>query len=166
MQDCVKEVRDLESSYEDINALIELTEEEEDREADFLDILLVDDSQNSRLLFSLYLRETSHRITEAYDGRGGVEAFRQRSFDVVFMDIEMPFLDGYQATRIIRAIEEDTGRTPTPIVALTAHVLPEFKQECMLSGCTEFMAKPFSKHSLLTMLDAIQQMKQARQQPQ
>ena len=120
-----------------------------------LDILLVEDSLNNRLLFSLYLRETPHRITEAGDGQEGVELFREKQFDVVFMDMEMPMLDGYQATRIIRAFEQEQERAPVPIVAQTAHVLPEFKNKCMLAGCSEFLPKPFSKHALLSMLATI-----------
>ncbi len=124
-----------------------------------LDILLVDDNMNNRMLFSLFLRGTRHRITEARDGQEGVESFQHKKFDVIFMDMEMPLMDGYQATRIIRALEDDAGLPPTPIVAQTAHVLPEFKQQCILSGCTEFLSKPFSKNALLTMLDAIAQLK-------
>ena len=124
-----------------------------------LNILLVDDSPNTRMLFSLYLKDTRHRITEAYNGQEGVEAFGAKTFDVVFMDLEMPLMDGYQATRIIRAMEADSGSRPTPIVAVTGYTLPEARQECMLSGCTEFLAKPFSKNALLSMLEALELMR-------
>ncbi len=133
--------------------------ESEETPAEGLEILLVDDSLNNRLLFSLFLRDTTHRITEANNGQEGVEAFQRKKFDVIFMDMEMPLMDGYQATRIIRALEADSGAVPTPIVAQTAHALPEFKHQCMLSGCTEFLAKPFSKNALLTMLDGFMQLK-------
>ncbi len=122
-----------------------------------LDILLVDDSPNTRMLFSLYLKNTRHRITEAYNGREGVEAFGSRNFDVIFMDLEMPLMDGYQATRIIRAMEADAGKKPTPVVAVTGYTLPEARHECMAAGCSEFLAKPFSKNALLSMLEAIEQ---------
>lgn len=125
-----------------------------------LDILLVDDSLNNRLLFSLFLRETNHRITETHDGQEGVEAFQHGRFDVIFMDMEMPLMDGYQATRIIRALEADKGSPPTPIVGMTTYALPEFKRQCMLAGCSDFLTKPFTKTALLHLLDAIKEMKQ------
>lgn len=126
-----------------------------------LDILLVEDSLNNRLLFSLYLRDAPHRITEARNGEEGVELFREKQFDIIFMDMEMPLMDGYQATRIIRALEADERRPATPIVAQTAHVLPEFKQQCVQAGCSDFLSKPFSKNALLTLLDAVVQLKYA-----
>ncbi len=135
---------------------VEMAEAETDLpESPGLDILLVDDSPNTRMLFSLYLKNTRHRISEAYNGREGVEAAGSRRFDIIFMDLEMPLMDGYQATRIIRAMEADAGRTPTPIVAVTGYTLPEARRECMAAGCTEFLAKPFSKNALLSMIAAI-----------
>lgn len=135
-------------------------EDEEAEKERGLNILLVDDSLNNRLLFSLFLRDTRHRITEAYDGQAGVEAFQQGHFDIVFMDMEMPLMDGYQATRIIRAVEADSGREPTPVVGMTSYALPEFRRQCMLAGCTDFLSKPFSKIALFSILDAFMQLKQ------
>ena len=120
-----------------------------------LDILLVDASLNQRMLFSMYLRDGSHRITEARDGQEGVEAYQRGRFDIVFMDMEMPLTDGHRATRIIRALEADQGLPPTPIVGMTSYALPEVRRECMLSGCTEFFSRPFSKNALLTLIQAI-----------
>ena len=134
--------------------------EAEVKAKDGLDILLVDDSLNNRLLFSLFLRETNHRITETHDGQEGVEAFQRGRFDVIFMDMEMPLMDGYQATRIIRALEADKGLPSTPIVGMTTYALPEFRRQCMLSGCSDFLTKPFTKTALFSLLDALMQMKQ------
>lgn len=125
-----------------------------------LNILLVDNSLNNRLLFSLFLRESSHRITEAQDGQEGVEIFQHGNFDVIFLDMEMPLMDGYQATRIIRALEAETGRAPTPIVAMTSYALPEFRQQCLLAGCSDFLTKPLSKVALFSLLDALADMRQ------
>lgn len=119
-----------------------------------LEILLVDDNFNNRLLFSLFLRDTKHRITEVYDGQQGVEAFQRNRFDIIFLDMDMPLMDGYQATRIIRALEADTNAAPTPIVAMTSYVLPEFRRQCMFAGCSDFLAKPFTKNTLLATLEA------------
>jgi|GEM_PF-2497214 len=124
-----------------------------------LDILLVDDNLNNRLLFSLFLRDTRHRVTEAHDAQQGVEAFQHGRFDIIFLDMEMPLMDGYQATRIIRALETDSGRKATPIVAMTTYALPEFRKQCLLVGCSAFLSKPFSKNALLSMLEAFAQFK-------
>ncbi|MDR1489030.1 MAG: response regulator [Desulfovibrio sp.] len=124
-----------------------------------LDILLVDDNLNNRMLFSLFLNATRHRITETCNGQEGVEAFQNAAYDVIFINMEMPMMDGYQATRIIRAMEADKGILQTPIVGMAAHALPEFRRQCMLSGCSDFLYKPFSKSALTSMLDAFIQFK-------
>ncbi|WP_051258211.1 response regulator [Desulfovibrio cuneatus] len=120
-----------------------------------LDILLVEDSAHNRLLFSLYLRGTPHRITEAADGLEGLERFKEKRYDIIFMDMEMPNMDGYQATRIMRALESEADVPPVPIVAQTAHVLPAFKAHSMEAGCTAFLSKPYSKHNLLAIIDTV-----------
>ncbi|MBG3877932.1 response regulator, partial [Desulfovibrio oxamicus] len=114
-----------------------------------LSILLVEDSPSNRLLFSLYLRGRPCAITEVHNGEEGVAAFAGGRFDLVFMDIEMPVMDGYRATRAIRALEREQGLPPTPIIALTAHVVGEFRDDCAAAGCTGFLAKPFSRGELL-----------------
>ena len=128
-----------------------------------LDILLVDDNLNHRLFFSLFLRDTRHRITEAHDAQQGIEAFQNARFDVIFLNMEMPLMDGYQATRIIRALEADSGHANTPIVAMTTHALPEFRRQCMLAGCSAFLPKPFTKTALLSTLEAFAQLKDGEQ---
>jgi CheY-like chemotaxis protein/PAS domain-containing protein len=127
-----------------------------------LDILLADDNLNNRMLFSLFLRGTLHRITEARNGRECVEAFQRGHCDVVFMCMEMPIMDGYQATRVIRAFEADTGMEPTPVVAVTSYAMPEFKRQCRLAGCSDFLARPFSKTALFSLMDAFTRLKRSR----
>ncbi|MDR2669338.1 MAG: response regulator [Desulfovibrio sp.] len=127
-----------------------------------LDILLADDNLNNRMLFSLFLRGTMHRITEARNGRECVEAFQRGRYDAVFMCMEMPIMDGYQATRVIRAFEADVGMEPTPVVAVTSYAMPEFKRQCLLAGCSEFLARPFSKTALFSLLDAFAQLRRGR----
>jgi PAS domain S-box-containing protein len=114
-----------------------------------LSVLLVEDSPSNRLLFSLYLRGRPCAITEAHNGEEGVAAYAAARFDLVFMDIEMPVMDGYRATRAIRALERERGLPPVPVIALTAHVVGEFRDDCAAAGCTSFLAKPFSRGELL-----------------
>jgi CheY-like chemotaxis protein/PAS domain-containing protein len=127
-----------------------------------LNILMADDSLNNRMLFSLFLRGTMHRITEARNGRECVEAFQNGRYDAVFMCMEMPIMDGYQATRVIRAFEADAGMEPTPVVGVTSYAMPEFKRRCLLAGCSEFLARPFSKAALFSLLDAFVQIRRSR----
>ncbi len=116
---------------------------------DGLRLLLVEDNQNNRLLFERFLRNTPHRVDWAGDGRKALEMFRETEYDMVFMDLEMPVMDGYEATRRLRAEEERLGREPVPVVALTAHSLEEHREESLAAGCTEHLPKPYSKASLL-----------------
>ncbi len=114
-----------------------------------LSILLVEDSPSNRLLFSLYLRGRPCTITEAHNGEEGVAVYAAGRFDLVFMDIEMPVMDGYRATRAIRDLERERGLPPVPVIALTAHVVGEFRDDCAAAGCSGFLAKPFSRGELL-----------------
>lgn len=133
-----------------------------DPSAGALDILLVDDNLNNRLLFSLLLRDTAHRVTAAYDGQEGVEVFQRGRYDVIFMSMEMPLMDGYQATRIIRALEADREQEPTPIVSMAAYALPELREQCVRCGCSDFLTKPFGKNALLALLESASRLKAAR----
>lgn len=119
-----------------------------------LNILLIDNNMNSRMMFSMFLSDTSHRITEAYDGQAGVEAFNKGSFDIVFLDMDMPLMDGYQVTRIIRALEAENHKTPVPLIGIASYALPEFRERCIRAGCTEFLNRPFTKHALDLVLES------------
>ncbi len=117
-----------------------------------LRILLVEDSDNNRLLFKLYLKGMPHTVDEAENGQEGVNLFEQHTYDIIFMDLEMPVMDGYKATSAIRSHEEQHNWPPTPIVALTAHALAGFKQRCLALGFTDYLTKPFRKPQLLALL--------------
>ncbi|MCX5744086.1 MAG: response regulator [Proteobacteria bacterium] len=93
-----------------------------------------------------------HEVVLAVDGKLALEAFAEREWDIVLMDVQMPVMDGLQATEAIRALEKTTGRPRTPIVALTASVLPEEIGSCLASGMDEVLAKPVTKAALLDVL--------------
>ena len=114
-----------------------------------LRILLADDSRDNRLLVHAYFKKTPHIIDEAEDGATAVEKFRTGIYDLVLMDIEMPIMDGYSATRAIRAIENETGRRRVPILALTASVLVEALKQALDAGCDAYVVKPVKKAALL-----------------
>lgn len=114
-----------------------------------LSILLVDDSKDNRLLIQIYLKKTPYRIDIAVNGEMAVEKFQSGSYDLVLMDMEMPVMDGYTATRTIRMWEAETGVKKTPILALTAHALREERQRCLEAGCSAHVSKPIKKAPLM-----------------
>ncbi|MBF0368645.1 MAG: PAS domain S-box protein [Magnetococcales bacterium] len=128
------------------------TPEAEKKKVAGLSILLVEDSADNRLLIELYLKKSPHELAFAENGLQGVEAFKSGHYDLVFMDIQMPVMDGYTATREIRAWEKETGAKPTPIVALSAHALKEATQKALDSGCNVHLTKPIRKKRLLEFL--------------
>ncbi|MFK7896351.1 MAG: response regulator [Myxococcota bacterium] len=114
-----------------------------------LRILHADDSADNRLLVNAYLRNSGAEITEVYDGIDAVEKFVTGEFDVVLMDVLMPRMDGLEATRRIRDFESREGRSPTPIIALTANAFSEQIEHCMRAGTTLHISKPMSQGMLL-----------------
>jgi CheY-like chemotaxis protein/HPt (histidine-containing phosphotransfer) domain-containing protein len=107
-------------------------------------ILLTEDSEDSQLLISTFLRQAGWHVTMA---RNGVEAVRLAGtypFDLILMDVQMPEMDGHQATRELRR----SGFT-RPIVALTADTTPEARSACIAAGCTEYLSKPVQRARLL-----------------
>ncbi len=89
-------------------------------------------------------------IIEAVDGVMGFELFKENRPDLVFMDIQMPEMNGYELTGLIRRNEE--GRIHTPIIALTASNIKDEKERCISCGMDDFAVKPFVKETLLELL--------------
>ncbi|MCP4688186.1 MAG: response regulator [Desulfobacterales bacterium] len=116
-------------------------------------ILLVEDIEANRKVVRLFLRNAPIRMDVAENGKIACEKFFGGSYDIVLMDIQMPVMDGYQATRKIRAWEAATGAPPTPIIALTAHAFKKQRQQCREAGCTDFLLKPVKKTELLAALE-------------
>jgi signal transduction histidine kinase/CheY-like chemotaxis protein/HPt (histidine-containing phosphotransfer) domain-containing protein len=118
-----------------------------------LRILLADDSEENRFLIRGYLKDFPCSIDEVENGALAVERFKQHAYDAVLMDAEMPVLDGYAATREMRAIEQERTSAPTPIFALTAHALQEARNRSFEAGCTDHLTKPIKKATLLETID-------------
>ncbi|NOT96718.1 MAG: PAS domain S-box protein [Nitrospira sp.] len=118
-----------------------------------LKILLAEDCAESQDLMALYLRGTPHRMDRAASGSSVVERYQAGGYDLVFMDLQMPGMDGYAATRAIRAWEESHGLPRVPIVALTANADGEAQRNSLLAGCTDFVTKPVK---IATILGVIQ----------
>jgi PAS domain S-box-containing protein len=118
-----------------------------------LNILLVDDAKDNRMLVQAYLKKTPHQVETAENGEIAVEKFRSGKFDFVFMDMQMPVMDGYTATRKIREWEREQQIDERPIIALTAHALKEYEQKSIEAGCTAHLSKPIKKMDLLAAIE-------------
>lgn len=114
-----------------------------------LKILLAEDFVDNRRMMEFYFKSTPHRVETAANGQVAVEMFQGGSYDLVLMDIQMPLLDGYAATRAIRAWEQARGRSPVPILALTANAMLREVQQSLEAGCTAHLTKPIRKAHLL-----------------
>ena len=118
-----------------------------------LRILLAEDNEDNRTLIWMYLKNTPHEMQMAENGRLALDRFINNGpFDLVFMDIQMPVMDGYEATRAIRAWEEAQGRKRTTIIALTAHALKEDLQKSLDAGCDTHLTKPLKKAIFLEII--------------
>jgi signal transduction histidine kinase/ligand-binding sensor domain-containing protein/CheY-like chemotaxis protein/HPt (histidine-containing phosphotransfer) domain-containing protein len=116
-------------------------------------ILLAEDNEANRNVVRLFLADLPVEIVVAENGLRAVELAGTRVFDLMFMDVEMPGMDGLAATRAIREMEQRDARPPVPIIALTAHAFQEHRQQCLEAGCTDFVTKPVGKTRLIQVLD-------------
>lgn len=115
-------------------------------------ILLVDDSEDNRVLITHYLKSLPVEFVEAVNGKEAVEKYNETEFDLIFMDMQMPVMSGYKATEIIRHIEKEKNRPKTFIIALTATAVLEDLQRTLSSGCDQYMVKPVKKTEVVDAL--------------
>lgn len=115
-----------------------------------LKILVVDDDELNRRLMRVILTHEGHQVEAASDGREALEAVKHKQFDIVFMDLHMPDMDGIEASREIRAWEQ--GDSHTFIVALTASYLPEVGQILFDAGMDNYISKPFEIEQIQRLL--------------
>jgi CheY-like chemotaxis protein/HPt (histidine-containing phosphotransfer) domain-containing protein len=112
-------------------------------------ILVAEDSPVNLLLIEKYLKDPSFEIDTARDGAVALAKFQSSAYDLVLMDLQMPVMDGYEATRSMRAWEAKHQKSPTPILALTAHGFKEEEQKSLAAGCNAHLIKPIHKPDLL-----------------
>jgi len=123
-------------------------------EVSALRILLVEDSPDNQMLVRSYLKQTPYRLDIADHGAIALELFKNGYYDLILMDMQMPMMDGYEATKAIRAWEREHDLPPTQVIALTALALKEDGAKIFEAGCNAHMTKPIKKHTLLQVLQA------------
>lgn len=114
-------------------------------------ILAVDDNPANLQLVTEFLQQLGATVTQANNGREALDCCEQSRFDLIFMDIQMPGLDGLATTKLLRAKEKDGKRTP--VIALTAHAMNEQKSELLLAGLDDYTTKPVSEAQLAHILN-------------
>ncbi|HJS66777.1 MAG TPA: response regulator [Nitrospiraceae bacterium] len=119
-----------------------------------LNILLAEDSSDNRLLIQAYLKHTPYRLEMVGNGLLALEKVKTNPYDLVLMDIQMPVLDGYAATKAIRQWEREQHHDQIPIVALTAYALSEDAAKSLAAGCAAHLPKPIQKADLLAVIEA------------
>jgi CheY-like chemotaxis protein len=116
-------------------------------------VLLVEDNANNRRIVQALLKRLRITPTIDEDGAAAVNAFKYGSFDLILMDIQMPNMEGLEASRRIREIEYQESRGRTPIVAVTANSMPEDRDACERAGMDYFLAKPLRCEPFLNAVD-------------
>src|SRR6266853_4286262 len=121
-----------------------------------LRVLLAEDNPVNQQVAVAMLVKRGHEVHVSSNGREAVDAVKERDYDVVLMDIQMPEMDGFEATHAIRALPK--GRD-LPIIGLTAHALSGERERCLSHGMTEYLAKPFKAHELFALVEGAGQRK-------
>ncbi len=115
-------------------------------------ILLVEDNEMNRDMLSRRLEKRGHTILIAVDGAAGVELAKKEKPDLILMDISLPVMDGWEATRQIKG---DAATAPIPIIALTAHAMVSDRDKALAAGCNDFDTKPVELPRLMGKIDAL-----------
>jgi two-component system sensor histidine kinase/response regulator len=116
-----------------------------------LNILLAEDGRTNQAMAVGLLSKWGHKVAIAENGRSAVDRWQAGCFDVILMDVSMPIMDGLDATRKIRELE-DNGQTRIPIVAMTAHAMKGDRQRCLDAGMDDYISKPIGRLELFRVL--------------
>jgi signal transduction histidine kinase/DNA-binding response OmpR family regulator len=117
-----------------------------------LHILLAEDNLVNQKVAQKLLEKEGHSVVIANNGLDALEKYGAEHFDLILMDVQMPEMDGFEATEKIRALEQGTTRH-IPIIALTAHAMKGYSEKCLAAGMDDYVSKPFTIASLMERLD-------------
>jgi CheY-like chemotaxis protein len=115
-------------------------------------ILLVEDNEMNRDMLARRLEKRGYAVVIAVDGQNGVALARSEKPDLVLMDMSLPIIDGWEASRQLKA---DPAVAGIPIIALTAHAMAEDREKALAAGCNEYETKPVDLASLLAKIEAL-----------
>lgn len=118
-----------------------------------LKILVAEDDEVNQKVVRLMLEELGCEVSIVSSGPVAIEAFKHMNFDLVFMDMQMPGMDGPEAAQIMRNWENQNGKLRTPIVALTANAMAEHRELCLAAGMDDYMTKPLNRSKLVEQLN-------------
>jgi two-component system, sensor histidine kinase and response regulator len=119
-----------------------------------LRVLLAEDNPVNQRVVQQLLQLRGHTVTVVGDGAAAIEAVRKATYDVVLMDVQMPGMDGFEATIALRAAEVDMGRR-VPVVALTAHAMKGDRERCLAAGMDEYLSKPIQPADLYRVVESL-----------
>lgn len=109
-------------------------------------ILIVEDNPTNLLILSEILKDMGFQVITIKEGKEAIEKIKEQEVELIFMDVQMPELDGYQVTKIIRSLELNESRVP--IIALTAGAMPGDKEKCLVAGMDDYITKPFVREEI------------------
>ncbi|MEE9419734.1 MAG: response regulator, partial [Desulfatiglandaceae bacterium] len=125
-------------------------------------ILLAEDYPANQQVALIHLREAGYQVDLAENGQQAVEAYKEKDYDLILMDIQMPMMDGYEATKAIRTLENDPKKVGgkcglaekerVPIIAVTGHAVAGYKEKCLNVGMDDYITKPLGRKELLAMV--------------
>lgn len=121
--------------------------------ADSLEVLVAEDNLVNQKLIVALLEKAGHKVTLTNNGREACQAIRNKRFDLVLMDVQMPEMDGFEATYEIRRFQSEANQTPAPIIALTAHASSGDRKRCLAAGMDDYLSKPIHASDLFEMVD-------------
>jgi len=138
--------------YEDVHTLVTTHSLRESRSS--MTILLAEDNRVNQTMAIRLLENRGHTVVLAETGRAVLAAVEKQTFDLVLMDVQMPEMDGLEATMVIRQKEKSSGKH-LPIVAMTANAMKGDKEHCLRSGMDGYLAKPLSVKELFRVIEAL-----------
>jgi CheY-like chemotaxis protein len=121
----------------------------------FLRVLVAEDNPTNLRIAQITLKPLVLKFDPAENGLVAFEKFKANKYDVIFMDVHMPVMDGYEATKKIRAFEKDNHLDPVKIVAVTGSAMEEDEKRCISCGMDQYLSKPFDRDDLIIILQKL-----------
>ena len=109
-------------------------------------VLIIEDNEDNRIVYSTILRHHGFRVSEALDGEEGILKAKREIPDVILMDISIPLIDGWEVTKTLK---KDAATSRIPVIALTAHAMPGDREHALEVGCDGYLAKPCEPRAVL-----------------